>query len=116
MNRKERILSVLKGLVMAAAGIFLLMVENMWFREQKSGVTGSIRIEGLLVITGLALLVLGVAFIRDGCRRKKTSTRYNKSGAENIFHKRGCIDCVPLLRRQCTGKRTDLPDMWKRYV
>lgn len=74
MNRKERILSVLKGLVMAAAGIFLLMVENMWFREQKSGVTGSIRIEGLLVITGLALLVLGVAFIRDGCRRKKTSS------------------------------------------
>lgn len=73
MNRKERTLSVLKGLVMAAAGIFLLMVENMWFQEQKSGVAGSIRMEGLLVITGLALLVLGAAFIGDGCRSWKAS-------------------------------------------
>lgn len=33
MSRKERTLSVLKGLVMAVGGIFLLILENMWFQE-----------------------------------------------------------------------------------
>lgn len=71
MGRKERTLSVLKGVAMAAGGIFLLILENMWFQEQERGALGSIR--GFLVVTGLALLVLGAAFFWDGCRRKKTS-------------------------------------------
>ena len=64
MSRKERTLSVLKGLVMLAGGIFLLILENMWFQEQERGAAGSIRIEGFLVV---------VAFLWDGCRRKKKS-------------------------------------------
>ena len=47
MGRKERILSVLKGLAMA--------------------------VEGFLVVTGWALLVLGAVFLWNGCRRKKVS-------------------------------------------
>ena len=73
MGRKERILSVLKGLAMAVGGIFLLILENMWFQEQESGAAGSIRIEGFLVVTGLALLVLGAVFLWNGCIRKKVS-------------------------------------------
>lgn len=73
MSRKERTLSVLKGLAMLAGGIFLLVLENMWFQEQERGAAGSIRIEGFLAVAGLALLILGAAFLRDGCRRKKTS-------------------------------------------
>lgn len=73
MRRKERALAVLKGLAMLAGGIFLLVLENMWFREQQRGAAGSIRIEGVLVVTGLALVVLGAAFLWDGCRRKKPS-------------------------------------------
>lgn len=71
MGRKERSLSVLKGLAMAAGGIFLLILENMWFQKQERDAAGSIRIEGFLVVTGLALVVLGAAFLWDGCRRKK---------------------------------------------
>lgn len=63
MSRKERTLSVLKGLVMLAGGIFLLILENMWFQEQERGAAGSIRFEGILVVTGLALVVLGAAFL-----------------------------------------------------
>lgn len=37
MSRKERTLSVLKGLAMLAGGIFLLILENMWFQEQQRG-------------------------------------------------------------------------------
>lgn len=66
MSRKERTLSVLKGLAMLAGGIFLLILENMWFQEQQRGVAGSIRIEGFLVVVGLALLILGAAFLWDG--------------------------------------------------
>lgn len=73
MSRKERTLSVLKGLVMLAGGIFLLILENMWFQEQQRGVAGSIRFKGILVVTGLALVVLGTAFLWDGCRRNKKS-------------------------------------------
>ena len=73
MSRKERTLSVLKGLAMLAGGIFLLILENMWFQEQQRGAAGSIRIEGFLVVSGLALLVLGAAFLWDGCRAKETS-------------------------------------------
>ncbi len=73
MSRKERTLSVLKGLAMLSGGIFLLILENMWFWEQESCAAGSIRIEGFLVVVGLALLILGAAFLWDGCRRKKTS-------------------------------------------
>ena len=65
MSRKERTLSVLKGLVMAVGGIFLLILENMWFQEQERGAAGSIRIEGFLVVVGLALLILGAAFLWD---------------------------------------------------
>ena len=71
MSRKERSLSVLKGAAMAAGGIFLLILENMWFWEQ--GTVGGVRIHGFLVVTGLALLALGAAFLCDGCRRKKVS-------------------------------------------
>lgn len=73
MSRKEGTLSVLKGLAMAAGGIFLLILENMWFLGQQRGAAGSIRIEGLLVVIGLALVILGVAFLWDGCKRKKPS-------------------------------------------
>lgn len=73
MSRKERTLSVLKGLVMLAGGIFLLILENMWFQEQERGAAGSIRIEGFLVVVGLALLILGTAFLWNGCRRNKKS-------------------------------------------
>lgn len=73
MSRKERTLSVLKGLVMLAGGIFLLILENMWFQEQERGAAGSIRIEGFLVVVGLALLILGAAFLWDGYRRNKKS-------------------------------------------
>lgn len=73
MSRKERTLSVLKGLAMLAGGIFLLILENMWFQEQQRGAAGSIRFEGILVVTGLALVVLGAAFLWDGCRRNKKS-------------------------------------------
>lgn len=75
MSRKERTLSVLKGLAMLAGGIFLLILENMWFQEQQRGAAGSIRFEGILVVTGLALVVLGAAFLRDGCRRKKSAPK-----------------------------------------
>lgn len=74
MGRKERILSVLKGLAMAVGGIFLLILENMWFQEQESGAAGSIRIEGFLVVTGLALHGFwGAVFLWNGGRRKKVS-------------------------------------------
>lgn len=73
MSRKERTWSVLKGLAMLAGGIFLLILENMWFQEQESGAAGSIRIEGFLVVIGLALLVLRAVFLWNGCRRKKKS-------------------------------------------
>lgn len=73
MSRKERTWSVLKGLAMLAGGIFLLILENMWFQEQQQGAAGSIRFEGILVFTGLALVVLGAVFLWDGCRRKKKS-------------------------------------------
>ncbi|MEI3524400.1 MAG: hypothetical protein V8Q36_10115 [Anaerotignum sp.] len=75
MGRKERILSVLKGLAMAVGGIFLLILENMWFQEQESGAAGSIRIEGFLVVTGLALLVLGAVFCGMDAERKYPSQK-----------------------------------------
>ena len=71
MSRKERTWSVLKGLAMLVGGIFLLMLENMWFQEQ--GTAGGARIHGFLVVTGLALLALGAVFLWNGCRRKKKS-------------------------------------------
>lgn len=71
MSRKERTWSVLKGLAMLAGGIFLLILENMWFQEQ--GTAGGVRIHGFLVVIGLALLVLGAVFLWNGCRRKKKS-------------------------------------------
>lgn len=104
MSRKERTLSVLKGLAMLAGGIFLLILENMWFQEQQRGAAGSIRFEGILVVTGLALVVLGAAFLRDGCRRKKICTKRND------------INSMPLLRRQCAGQRAKLPNLRKEYV
>lgn len=73
MSRKERTLSVLKGLAMLAGGIFLLILENMWFQKQQQGAAGSFRVEGFLVVTGLALLALGATILWDGCRKNKTS-------------------------------------------
>lgn len=76
MGRKEKTLSVLKGLVMVVVGIFLLILENIWFREQ--GTVGGVRIHSFLVVTGLALLVLGAVFLWVGCRRSKTSAAKEK--------------------------------------
>lgn len=100
MSRKEGALSVLKGLAMAAGGIFLLILENMWFLGQQRGAAGSIRIEGLLVVIGLALVILGVAFLWDGCRRKKTSAAKEMvlmacpyCGANVQGRERNCLIC-----------------------
>lgn len=71
MSRKERTWSALKGLAMAAGGIFLLILENIYFQER--GTAESVRISGFLVVAGLALLASGAAFLWDGCRDKKTS-------------------------------------------
>ena len=102
MSRKERTLSVLKGLVMLAGGIFLLILENIWFQEQERGAAGSIRIEGFLVVVGLALLILGAAFLWE--KKQKICTKRNDT------------DSMPLLRRQCAGQRAKLPNLRKEYV
>ncbi|MCI7656825.1 hypothetical protein [Anaerotignum sp.] len=98
MSRKERLLSVLKGAAMAAGGIFLLILENMWFQEQ--GTAGGARIHGFLVVIGLALLILGAAFLWDGCRRKKTSVPKERMltacpycGANVQGKERNCLIC-----------------------
>lgn len=98
MSRKERLLSVLKGAAMAAGGIFLLILENIWFQEQ--GAVGAVRIHGFLVVTGLALLILGAAFLWDGCRRKKTSVPKERMltacpycGANVQGKERNCLIC-----------------------
>lgn len=98
MGRKERAFSVLKGLAMAAGGIFLLTLENVWFSER--GIAGGVRIDGFLAVTSLALLVLGAAFLWDGCRREKTSAPKEKvltacpyCGANVQGQERNCLIC-----------------------
>ena len=102
MSRKERTLSVLKGLVMAVGGIFLLILENMWFQEQQRGAAGSIRFEGILVVTSGSFR----SSISVGWMQKK----------QKICTKRNDINSMPLLRRQCAGQRAKLPNLRKEYV
>lgn len=105
MSRKERTWSVLKGLAMLAGGIFLLILENMWFQEQGKRGSRKYSHRRLSGCCRFGFADSGSS-ISVGWMQKK----------EKICTKRNDTDSMPLLRRQCAGQRTNLPNLRKEYV